>query len=45
MHECNGVFVGGVIKSLTNCFTVLLVEKGTRRVGMVGIGGVTLTFK
>ena len=23
----------------------LLVEKGTRWVGMVGIGGVTLTFK
>ena len=36
------------MKSLTNCFTVslfLLVEKGTRWLGMVGIGRVTLTFK
>ena len=44
MRECNGVFVGGVVKSLTNCFTVLLVEKGTRRVGMVGIGGGDFDF-
>ena len=44
MRECNGVFVGGVIKSLTNCFTVLLVEKGTQRVGMVGIGGGDFDF-
>ena len=45
MRECNGVFVGGVIKSLTNCFTVYWLRKVHGRWVWWVSGGVTLTFK